>query len=239
MIKDLNDFLFFLATLFSCLANSQTFWTGPSVKFTKENYANWIDEENQDSLTSNVIITRADERGIFNIAQELSYDNINGESPIDTEWANGSLSDGIENLNFTFWGQTGKPRTQVGIKKVMHLITDDIYVDIVFTSWTQGAGGSGQTFGGGFSYVRSSPPLTNINNDFLENIKIYPNQVNSELKIIGNKEKFEFKILDIFGSVVKTGRASSNSKIVVSELLKGSYFIIINNSNLILRFVKL
>jgi hypothetical protein len=36
---------------------------------------------------------------------------------------------------------------------VVHLISDDIYLDINFTSWTQG----GDVNGGGFSYTRSTP----------------------------------------------------------------------------------
>ena len=49
---------------------------------------------------------------------------------------------------------SGCPPCQVGNDMVLHLITDDIYIDIKYLSWTQ----NGQ--GGGFSYQRSNPVCT-------------------------------------------------------------------------------
>lgn len=41
---------------------------------------------------------------------------------------------------------------------VAHLLADDIYLDVKLASWAQMTGG-----GGGFSYVRSSPPTPLVN----------------------------------------------------------------------------
>jgi hypothetical protein len=57
-------------------------------------------------------------------------------------------------LTYTDWDTWAKnihlgPPNTVGVNAVMHLITDDIYLNVTFTSW----GGSA----GGFAYSRSTP----------------------------------------------------------------------------------
>ena len=56
-------------------------------------------------------------------------------------------------LTFTTWDDwhDAEPPSVIGMDAVVHLITDDIYIDIKMLSWTQG----GQ--GGGFSYIRGVP----------------------------------------------------------------------------------
>lgn len=136
---------------------SETFWTGDVITFTKSNNADWTQAGNQDRITDNVWITRQDEAGLFNIAQEDWFSGglfgtIVGRSPFDTEWAFGSIADGVENLEFDFWGTAvgWRPPDMVGEDMVLHLISEDIYIDIKFTSWTSGGDG------GGFSYERST-----------------------------------------------------------------------------------
>ena len=147
--------LFFLGTALQ----AQTFWTGPKVKFSKANFADWTLEANQDRITDSVWITRADRSGIFNIAREAGFNRESRSSPIGTEWAVGQIADGIENLEFTTWVATNSnpPPEELNINKVLHLIEEDIYIDIKFTAWTPGGGGSGTGMGGGFAYERSSP----------------------------------------------------------------------------------
>lgn len=48
--------------------NAQTEWTGPITTFIKANNADWTLEVNQDRITSNVWITRANNQSVFNIA---------------------------------------------------------------------------------------------------------------------------------------------------------------------------
>ena len=136
---------------------SETLWTGDPITFTKANNADWTQAANQDRITDNVWLTRADVMGLFNIAQEDEFDDgsfgtVGGGSPYDTEWAFGTIAEGVETLDFDYWGSAigWVPPDMVGQDMVLHLISDDIYIDINFTSWTSGAQG------GGFSYERST-----------------------------------------------------------------------------------
>jgi hypothetical protein len=135
-------------------AQATQVWSGLDFTFEKANFADWTLPENQDRITDNVWITRADNQGIFNIAQEPGYDGFDdqGPSPVDTEWAFGTTDD-YQNLSYTTWAQAhgGFPPGLVGQDMVVHLISDDIYIDIQFTGWQ----GGGQ--GGGFSYMRGVP----------------------------------------------------------------------------------
>ena len=94
-------------------------------------------------------ITRRNDGGqIYNIAKENISDK--NSSPVGTEWAIGSLDD-IGSLNFTkFRSAVGSPKDVVGKNLVLHLIEDDIYLSVRFTSWSNGQKG-------GFSYTRSTP----------------------------------------------------------------------------------
>lgn len=130
---------------------------GGTIVFSKEAMADFTIAANQDRITDNVWITRGDTKGIYNIKIETEYDggDTYGESPLDTEWAFGTVAGGVSNLNFTTWAvaMDGGPPSQLNKDMVVHLITDDIYLDIKFTSWGMGANG-----GGSFSYERSTVP---------------------------------------------------------------------------------
>ena len=136
-------------------AVGQTVWDGPlDVTFTKIGIDDFTLPENQDFITDNVIITRAQIRGLFNIAQEAAYDGRGtvGFSPAGTEWSFGT-TENWESLNFTPWAIVfdREPDDFVNRDLVVHLIEDDIYLDIYFTAW----GESGQ---GTVTYTRSSAP---------------------------------------------------------------------------------
>ena len=123
-------------------------WTGPSITFTKVGNADPTDPANQDAITDSVILTRGQQGGLFNVVTETST---NDNSPEGTEWAKGTTDD-IEDLEF----QTLKTAANNQLKNVpgesfvLHLIEEDIYIDLTFISWE--SGGSG----GGFSYERST-----------------------------------------------------------------------------------
>ncbi len=129
-------------------AGAQTVWTGPEITFTKPDGADWTLPENQDRITDNVWITRQDFMGIYNIAVEPGYTPL---SPADTEWAYGDAYD-YANLTFEPWvvWNTNFPPGMVGQDAVVHLISEDIYIDIRFTSWSVAGPG-------GFSYERTTP----------------------------------------------------------------------------------
>lgn len=140
-------------------AHAATLWTGPSLSFSKAAFANPTLAINQDRLTPDVWITRADVRGLFNAAPggEAFYTTL--VSPVGTRWAMGTLAMGVETLTFAPW-QTAigsNPPGAVNQPMVLHLVADDIYLDITLTSWAaQGDGG------GAFSYVRSTPSIAAI-----------------------------------------------------------------------------
>jgi hypothetical protein len=130
-------------------------WTGPTTNFTKAAFADPTQPANQDRITPNVWITRGSSQGIYNAKTESFFSHF--FSPQGTEWATGTTAN-YSSLTYSDWNtwaklDNGGPPSTVGINAVVHLITDDIYIDIRFTSWS--AGGSG----GGFSYDRSTPPL--------------------------------------------------------------------------------
>ena len=106
---------------------------------------------NQDQLTANVALTRDTKRGLFNPLSEAIYSSAN-LSPADTEWAIGTLAN-YQSLTYNNWtdcyGGAGLLSTKIlNNPSVLHLITDNIYLGITFTTW----GGSG----GGFVYERTT-----------------------------------------------------------------------------------
>lgn len=134
------------------VTQAATVWSGPKVVFTKGDGADSRQAANQDRLTSNVWLTRGSSQGLFNIARETSFSH--SSSPTDTEWATGTTAN-YASLKYSDWDtwaeSVGKPPATVGINAVMHLKTDDIYLDIKFLSWSVRPSG-----GGGFSYERST-----------------------------------------------------------------------------------
>lgn len=136
-------------------------WNGPPITFTKPDFADWTLPVNQDRLTDNVWLTRGDTLPLFNIAVDSAATS---GTPEDTEWAFGPTQPGNPGpisasnyANLVFNSFPGSLDEAIGTNivryspGVLHLITDDIYLDITFTSWTKEAGG------GGFSYIRSTP----------------------------------------------------------------------------------
>jgi hypothetical protein len=128
-------------------------WTGPAVDFTNLVGSDPRLPENQDRLTLLVWLTRGPTQGLYNAEVESGYTH--SLSPVGTEWAYGALADYTSLIyqNWESWngGASGGPPSTVGRDAVLHLIPDDIYLSVRFTSWN--------THAGGFSYTRSSPPV--------------------------------------------------------------------------------
>jgi hypothetical protein len=123
-------------------------WTGSNITFTKESNADPTDPANQDSITDNVKLTRGQQGSLFNVVIESSAGN---NSPEGTEWAKGTTDD-IEILEFQPLKSAANNQLKnvPGESFVLHLIEEDIYIDLTFISWE--SGGSG----GSFSYERST-----------------------------------------------------------------------------------
>lgn len=235
MKKNYFNLIIGVCFLIGFSVNAQTEWTGPKITFTKAGNADWTLEANQDRMTNNVWITRADNKGLFNIAQEIEHQGNNGSgpSPVDTEWAFGSISDGVQNLTFTTWGGAhfGNPTSLINDDMVVHLITDDIYIDIKLLSW------GGSTTGAPFSYERSTNNLSTDQFQSRSALKLYPNPSKDFVSIEGLTDSTEFALYNILGAVVKSGTVNSNEQIDVQDLSSGAYFFKLENGAT-LKFIK-
>jgi len=133
-------------------------WTGPTSTFSKPSGADHTLPVNQDRLTANAALTRGNTQGMINIQAEGSF---TGTSPADTQWATALNNPGDTiaatnwaALDFTTWAAAYANSIGPNIlnyNAVVHLLTDDVYLDLQFTSY-QGGGS-----GGAFSYQRSTP----------------------------------------------------------------------------------
>ena len=137
--------LVLLATATSCAAQGVIVWSGPTTGF---NHPSEVGTSVWDPLTPGVWLTRDLTQGLVNAKTEADYTHF--FSPQGTEWAYGALAE-YSSLTYTDWenwnGQ--HPPTMVGQPAVVHLMTENIYLSLTFTSW----GGTG----GSFSYTRSTP----------------------------------------------------------------------------------
>ena len=225
-------FITVLSLLFSINElNAQTTWTGATTTFIKANYADWTLATNQDRITDNVWITRANNQGIFNIVTESSYTDFS--SPADTEWAIGTTAN-IGSLTFQNWKDTSgsEPPSLVNQDMVVHLISDDIYIDIKFTSWQSGGAG------GGFTYERSTDQsLSTSEFEFKEKIKLFPNPSSERIKISGLTKSESYSIYNIIGSEITNGKIINNEFIEIKNLEKGLYFLKMENG-ITLKFLK-
>jgi hypothetical protein len=128
----------------SVTPKAATIWNGPSISAGSFN--------EPDQITPNVWITRGNIEGIYNAALEPGFTHY--FSPADTEWADGTTAN-YASLSYTDWNTWAKnihggPPYTVGAQAVMHLISEDIYIDVMFTEW-------GENDGGSWSYTRSTP----------------------------------------------------------------------------------
>ena len=147
-----------------------TVWTGPLVTFAKDNSSTIAD-----ILTPNVSLTRGAVQFLYNpSAGELGA---SPSSPLDTEWAFAGLDGNPTNstfsatnftkLNFSSFvsalggpgpaggGSGGILTTILNRPGVLHLISDDIYLDIQFSVWNPG----GLMGNAAIEYARSSVPI--------------------------------------------------------------------------------
>ena len=156
---------------------SQTIWDGPMMTFTKQNFNNPSLENSQDRITDLVWLTRGGDNVLFNAKTQSSAPNNGYNSPEDTRWAEGDTNN-LSSLVFSDFksaapkSSNGTPRVKnmVGKNYVVHLITDNIYIDLKMLSWQQGGGN-----GGGFSYESSTNPNLSVEFKNAVNVFVYPN----------------------------------------------------------------
>ncbi|TXE13818.1 T9SS type A sorting domain-containing protein [Seonamhaeicola algicola] len=176
-------------------------------------------------------------QSLFNIASETGQvGNFNTTlSPADTEWALGSISDGVSTLTFDRFVRTLNNDVGDNILNgpmVLHLITDDIYIDVTFTSWS--AGGTG----GGFSYTRSTDQTLSVNElESGKKIDIFPNPSSEFIQITNLKSKKSYSIYNTLSAEIKSGVISNNEQIDIRSFTNGLYILIFDNENTI-KFIK-
>jgi hypothetical protein len=139
-------------------AAAPTVWSGYTYEFVREDFEvpTPVDE-----ITPKVHLTRGEIQGLYNAFVDDSW---NGPGPAGTRWATGVnnpdetvAAANWESLVFTNWtaayGGSGSLVSNVyEYPAVVHLVEEDIYLDLQFTGWTA-------RNGGGFSYFRAEPPL--------------------------------------------------------------------------------
>jgi len=211
--------------------SAQTIWTGQKITFAKANSADWTLRSNQDSITNNVILTRATTKGIFNIAKESVYTT--DISPADTKWAFGTTAE-VNTLEFDSWEITvaGNPPGMVNRNMVLYLVSDSIYIDIKFTSWSVG------NAGGGFSYERSTGQTLSFT-ELGSNTKLnlYPNPAAGYIQISGLKSNENITVFNLSGTPVFRGNINNNEKIDIKNIPAGLYFLKTENGKTI-KFLK-
>src|SRR5258705_4205810 len=127
-------------------------WNGPPIAFINVDGSDPSLAENQDRITPSVWLVRGASQGIYNARIEFAgYQH--SLSPVGTEWAYGQLTN-YAALSYQTWedwfggkGGGGPPST-LGKDAVVHIIPEDVYLYVQFTSWGVATGG--------FSYVRST-----------------------------------------------------------------------------------
>ncbi|HEY5826484.1 MAG TPA: choice-of-anchor D domain-containing protein, partial [Cyclobacteriaceae bacterium] len=120
------------------------------VTFTKTNYADPMLPENQDRISPSILITRADQAGLFNAKVESSFSS--GTSPANTLWTNTSTAVARETgATYTNWrnAMNSNPPSYVNMVTSMYLPDENRFFDIVTKQWTR------SEEGGGFSYERT------------------------------------------------------------------------------------
>ncbi len=157
LIQSFSAFCLLAFVFSSCSSDSvdppatsmATLWEGSTLTFSKEADAEPTEAANQDRITSNVWITRGNEGGqIYNAVNESSADKNN--SPSNTLWAIGNISESAQLEFKSFREAVSMPREIIGEDLVVFLTEDNIMLSLKFTSWDSGKAG-------GFSYERSTP----------------------------------------------------------------------------------
>ena len=228
-VKAIYTSLIMLLPLFSF---GQEIWNGNFIEFTKDSLADWTLEENQDRITDNVWITRKNTQGIFNIAQETGFSHLNG-SPVDTEWSYGTTSQ-IDQLTFEPWSWAidSMVTEMIGQDMVVHLITDDIYIDIRVLEWGVTHAGFGY-----FKYRRATENVLSVNQIQKSGFLVYPNPTQNSVQVKGLINASPFRLISASGSLENSGILKPLQVLDIHDLNPGLYYLVLNEESL-LKFIK-
>jgi hypothetical protein len=127
---------------------------GESVTIDRPDSAYFLDVGSQDRITNSVWLVRSNEfmAPLFNYRQEAVPNLASGTSPLGTEWAMGPTADQdpATPVYTNFSDSTGNNEQLLsGQTLSLHVIEEDIYFDVTFSSYTY------PSAGGGFAYTRT------------------------------------------------------------------------------------
>lgn len=91
--------------------------------------------------------------------------------------------------------------------------------------------------GVGYSTFCSATTTIFENKSAFNHLTLYPNPSSNYISIKGIEKQIKYEIIDVLGAIVSEGLTSSSTKIDVSHLKKGVYFIRVDDEDL-LRFLK-
>jgi hypothetical protein len=219
--------LFF--SLFLCFTSAtigQTTWTGPKLTFQKQGIDDPLVEANQDRITDLVWLTRGSDNVLFNAKTqtEVTLESQGYGSPEDTEWAAGTTAN-ISTLTFTDF-KSAAPKNNFGTPQVkqmagndyvLHLITDDVYIDIKILTWQT------RIQGAGFSYERSTNQNLSKEDLATQKISIFPNPASEYIRVYGLTQDTHYTIYTLLGSKKRTGKVAHGTKIMLQDLNTGVY----------------
>ncbi len=145
-------------------AIAQQVWSGYTFSFSQGAATDDTLPQNQDAIFPDVKLTRPSTGGLINFALETAFTS--GLSPAGTQWATGLMAansgktiaaSNWQNLGFTDWldafGGSGTHGSLIPNQPaVVHLLSDNVYLDLEFTSWSSGNGGA-------YSYMRAAAPV--------------------------------------------------------------------------------
>jgi hypothetical protein len=132
-------------------------WSGYTYEFVRPDFA---DPYPSDKITPKVHFIRGNDQGLYNAILDTGW---TGSGPSGTRWAtdinNAGKTIAASNwqaLQFGTWLAAYRGLGSLGFEienrnAVVHLVEEDIYLDLRFTDWTQ-------RNGGGFSYLRAEAP---------------------------------------------------------------------------------
>jgi hypothetical protein len=155
-------------------AAAQAVWSGLTFEFNRPSGAT---PAPRDMITPSVHLTRGTTQGIYNAAPGKDF-FYHDAAPSGTRWATsinnaGKLIEATNHANLTFatwlnaYGGFGIGNVIEGEKAVVHLVDENIYMDLQFTDWVDGRTEGG---GGGFTYLRAEPPeMPMTNGDYNNN----------------------------------------------------------------------
>jgi hypothetical protein len=226
-------------------------WSDLTFQFIKPD--NQLPPFSADSISASVSLTRGSERGLYNAILDSGW---NGSGPTGTEWAteinnpgatieasNYAALDFIDQSWLDAYGGGGVGLNIEGTDAVVHLIEEDVFLDLRFTHWQAGGGG-------GFIYLRAEPPAPtgDYNGDLIVNAADYTVWRNTLGQAVGfdgaGADGDGDRIIDYddflfwrerYGNVIGSAAASVNTSAVPEPSMAGLAGIIVLASRSIVR----